>query len=640
MNPIRALPILALLPALAAAQDAPAEPAPPTPAPPADATIDLAEIYREHLLTLADPEMEGRLPGEPGAEMAAAYIQSVFEDLQLEPAFPTTTTGDDGTEVLTPRASYRQPMELGADARVTAAQVELAGKTLTMNQDYTVLGLSATGSITGPCIFVGYSIVSGPDGYLGYPASIDMSGKIALILRFEPMDELGSSKWVDEGWSRHSMLTAKVAAAQRRGAEAAIIVTPPNADDDRVGRLADTSETLEGQGFFDIPVIMVTPEVADRIVTAGDPDGRGFNDLKVLADDGRAIIELPEAEVSIDVTIEAAPLETDNMGAVLPGRGDLADEYVVISGHYDHIGTGEWGSLAPDRVGEIHPGADDNASGAAGVLLAATILKDAYAALPPDQPVRSVLFLPFTAEESGLDGSRHYLEHPVVPHESHALALNMDMIGRMRDGYVFVAGIKSGEGLEDLAQPHLTGSGLAIMTAPGVESGRSDHANFDAKRIPFLHFTTLGHEEYHTPDDTIDTIEFDGAVRVMRLLTDIALDAATRGQQMAYTGERTRQQVASANEGRPRVRVGLVPAARNPRNGVLVRAVSPDSPAADAGIEAGDRITSWAGESVADAQAWAQRLISHEPGETIEVTFVRDGREITRRIRLKAVGED
>ncbi len=640
MRPDRALLAAALLAAISAAAAPPPTPAVAPAAEDTPPTPDLVQRYREHLSTIADPAMEGRLPGELGAQMAAAYIEGVFTVLDLEPAFPETITADDGSEVLTPRASYRQTMELGADARVTAAVVSIAGEILTMGQDYTVLGLSDSGAFEGPCEFVGYSIVSGPGGYLGYPAGTNLDGKAAVILRFEPMNELGASKWAGEGWSRHSMLTAKIAAAQRRGAKAAIVVTPDDADDERVGRLADTSETLEGQGYFEIPVVMVTPEVADRIVSAGDPQHRSFNDLKVLADSEPTLVELPEVEVSINVTIESAPIETDNMGAVLPGRGELADEYVVISGHYDHIGRGEWGSLAPDRVGEIHQGADDNASGAAGVLLAAQILKDAYDRLPEDQPARSILFLPFTAEESGLDGSRHYLEHPIVPHESHALLLNMDMIGRMRDGYVFVAGVQSGEGLEQLAQPHLDESGLAIMTSPGIESGRSDHANFDAKKIPFLHFTTLGHEQYHTPDDVIETIEIDGAIRVLELLTDIALDAATRQEPMPYTGQRLRQQVASANEGRPRVRVGLVPDARNPRNGVLVRAVSPDSPAADAGIEPGDRITSWAGQTVPDAQAWAQLLLKHEPGETIEVTFVRDGREITRRVRLKGVGED
>ncbi|MEZ6243136.1 MAG: M28 family peptidase [Phycisphaerales bacterium] len=635
MRPDRALLALLLVAPTLAAQDAQ-----PAPEPASEPTLDLVERYREFVSTLADPAMEGRLPGEPGAEMAASYIQGVFTRLHLEPAFPQTSTADDGTEVLTPRATYRQPMELGADARVTAAVVSIAGEVLTLGQDFTVLGLSASGKFEGTCTFVGYSIPSGPKGYLGYAPNTNLGDKAALMLRFEPMNELGASKWADEGWTRNSMLTAKVAAAQRRGAKAAIVVTPPDAADDRVGRLADTSETLDGQGYFDIPVIMITPEVADRLVKAGDPQHRALNDLKVLADTEQTIVELPEVQVSIDVTIESAPISTDNMGAVLPGRGDLADEYVVISGHYDHIGRGEWGSLAPDRAGEIHPGADDNASGAAGVLLAAEIMRDAYDKLPPDQPARSILFLSFTAEESGLDGSRFYLEHPIVPTESHALDLNMDMVGRMRDGFLFVAGVESGEGLLDLAQPHFTESGLGITTAPGIESGRSDHANFDAKRIPFLHFTTGGHAEYHTPDDTIDTIEVEGAVRVLTLLTDIARDEATREGHMAYTGERLRQSLAAKDQSRPRVRVGLVPAARSPRAGVLVRAVAPDSPTADAGLEAGDRITTWNGKDVADAQAWAQLLLESSPGDTVEVTFFRNETEITRRIRLKGVGEE
>ncbi len=179
----------------------------------------------------------------------------------------------------------------------------------------------------------------------------------------------------------------------------------------------------------DFPILMMSQSAADAMLKAADKDHRSLMDFRKLADAKGETIELPRAKVALKTKIDRVELMTDNVGAILPGKGKLADEFVIIGSHYDHVGYGYFGSIS-HSVGEIHPGADDNASGTSGNLLLAQKLAAQYAALPADAQVRSVLFLAFSAEESGLVGSHWYAAHPIVPLDKHYLMLNMDMVGR------------------------------------------------------------------------------------------------------------------------------------------------------------------------------------------------------------------
>ncbi len=411
--------------------------------------------YFADLSVLADPALRGREPGDEGIEQAARFIIDRFGTLGLEPAFPSIAVSDRGLSILTPRASFRQPMELRTNMKVLASACAVDGQPLVEGEDYTVLGHSSSGDFDGPVVFAGYSIASGQSGYLGYPPGADMRGKAALVFRYEPMDEFGRSKWADKGWTQHSVLSRKISAAVRRGASTVIIAPPPGADDENASILdtaqndPNTRDPTTRDLYFEVPVIMVTERTAQRIIDASE-ETRSLGQLRDIADKGETLIDLPASAVSLSVEVDRSPLTTDNLGAVLRGRGDLADEYVVISAHYDHIGLGRWASFAPQRAGQVHPGANDNASGVAGLLLAAQLLADHYAALPEDAQARSILFLPFTAEESGLDGSKFYVTRPIVPIPAHTILLNLEMIGRMRDGLMHLLGAGSAKGLEPM----------------------------------------------------------------------------------------------------------------------------------------------------------------------------------------------
>jgi hypothetical protein len=592
----------------------------------------LVQQYDQHLTTLANPFFEGRAPGLRGNRLAADYIEFQFDRLGLTPAFTDPERGGAPT--------FRQPFDVGSTVVVTDRQAAFtaggAEEALTPLTDFSISEYSGAGEASGPVAFVGYSIDQGPEAYTTYPPLDEsnelLKGKIALVLRFEPMNDEGKSKWIDEGWSFAASLIGKIQAAADRGAAGIIIVTPANAADPRAGQISDAEGSRSFGGSLEIPVVMLTPAAADRLVRAADSDGRSLADLQKLADASGSVIDLPNATARIAAGLDKKPVLTDNVGAVLAGKGDLADQYIIVGGHYDHVGYGQFGSLSGES--RVHPGADDNASGTSGVLLLADLLSQDYAALPEGAAARSVLFLCFSAEEMGLIGSRHYVEHPSVPVDKSALMLNMDMIGRLRDDHLEVGGVGTGEGLEAFVNPFFAASGLTISPS-SVGDGRSDHASFHSVGIPALFFFTGLHDDYHQPGDVSWKINREGAVRVVELVRGIAMASAQRRELMAYT-----EPVSRAGGGRPpRVMLGIQPTdTDDPAGGVTIAVVTPGSAAEEAGLKAGDRLTSIAGTPLPGAEQLRPILRDHDPGEAVEIVYVRDGQEMTTTATLKARG--
>ncbi|MCH7792213.1 MAG: M28 family peptidase [Planctomycetes bacterium] len=618
-------------------------------------TADI-RLYDQHVTTLANPFFEGRAPGTRGNRLAAEYIAFNFRRLGLEPAFPSEIEAADGSTVITPKASYRQTLTQGSELRATRRSVGMttdAGVTVAFTPfaQATVLEYSGSGTVSGPLVFVGYSIVEGADGYSSYGEGDDLTGKVALVLRFEPLNQDGHSRWTERSWTPAASLSRKLSAAERLGAVAVILVNPPGADDPRVGELMDIEAGTSGlEGLLNIPAVMLSAESADRMVRAGDFQGRSLAELGALADEGSGVIDMPGVRVDLDVRVERVPIETDNVGGVLAGRGSLADEYVIVGAHYDHLGYGEFGSRAVGGRGEVHPGADDNASGTAGVLLAAARLVHAYESLPETAQARSILFLAFTAEESGLNGSRYFVRH--MPFESDAVfaMVNMDMIGRLRDGRLELEGLDTGDRMAEIVGPFVDAVDLTIETKKPTSN--SDHASFRARKIPILNFHTGLHAEYHTPDDVAALINRRGAVRVVELVTDAVMALALDPGEMAFT--RPGREVAQADDEQvsPDDAVPAVPALAasfgvavgaseadkaegdDPEEpGMLFTRVDADSPAELAGVRAGDRLIRWSGAEIKDAQDWYDAIGGNNPGDLVELYITRDGTQL----RLHAI---
>ncbi len=582
------------------------------------------QLLNQHLTTLADPFMEGRLPGTFGMEVARRYMEHYFEKYGLEPGFEV-----DG------EPSWRQAFELGSTEEVSVARFAIRGLALVQGKDFVGTGMGGSGTASGELAFVGYSINNGPDGYSSYAPDDDLTGKIAVMFRYEPMDDEGNSLWSSRGpWSGRSSFRGKVRAAADLNPEAIIIINTPGANDPRVDAL-----DAPGGSYVDIPVLMMSSDAARRFFAA--TSDKSVEQLRDSANAGGGVIDL-RGQASVSTTIERKIQYAENVGALIRGKGNLADEYIIVGAHLDHLGMGYFGSRS--GPGELHPGADDNASGSAGILLFGKKLAESYEALPADANARSVLFIAFDAEESGLNGARYYSDNPIVPLDKHPLMINFDMIGRVVDGRLSVSGSTTGEGMSEWLQPYYEASPLTVVQPARVASN-SDHAAFFRKEIPVL-FAIIAdfHDDYHTPRDTVDKLNRVATVATIDLFHAIVLDFAQLPEAFPFVNPNAPRPRPQQSEGPGladiKVRFGVVPATYDDTGdpGIPIRVVSEGGSAEKAGLKAGDLMTEWNGTKIESMLGWMEMLAQHDPGDIVYVTVIRDGEEKAIKVTLQAKG--
>ena len=598
----------------------------------------VATRWYQHALTLSNPFFEGRAPGLRGSEVAAEYLEFWMKDMGLEPAFP-----ERGTDGVTPKdgpwKSYRQHFTLtGGAPKVEEASMSVAGgEALERGKDWSVLGISGNASVDAPVVFVGYGIEEGQDGYTSFEEGTDLEGKVAMVFRYEPLDERGRSRWATRRFSEFSAMTDKVKALVDRKAAAIVLVAPPGARDGRTA-LEDVATSRWGRPL-DIPMVQVSEAVAEDILKRGMPEGGSLMDWRKKADEGtvKAVALGDGAKVAISTKLSTGGTPAQNVAGVVRGKGKLADEWVIVGAHFDHVGFGYFGT-APQYTGQLHPGADDNASGTSAMLCVAQAIADLYGGKDAPADARSVLFMGFDAEESGLRGSRWYVEHPTVPGDKVSMMINMDMVGRLRSDDLSVGGMKSAKDLVEILRPAFERSGLTIRADPSGR-GPSDHASFYGVGIPVAFIYTGNHDEYHTPADKGFTLNPEGAAKIVALATDMVQLVAMRPEKLEFQGS----EGATPDRGYAGVRLGVMPAmggdedrAPGAPKGVLVDAVSADTSAADAGIAKGDIITSWNGEALDGAGAMMGKLRGHKPGDVVKVKVWRDGKDVELEVTLRA----
>ena len=571
--------------------------------------------FNDHLVTLASPFMEGRLPGTRGMELAKEYVEFWMKAAGLEPAFQ----GEDG------EPSFRQRFPLSGVPELAEQGLVVDGRELTPDDDFAALSLGASGWAHGPAVFVGYSIDNGEGDYSSYAEDDHLAGRIAVLFRFEPMDAEGNSRWASSGWSNQASFANKVRGAAARGATGIVVINPPGCADERSESLPGFSM---GRSNTDVPIVVVTSEAAQAIFAGS---GKSVMDMRAHADEGGPIIPL-DIEVRVSCKIVIEDVTAENVGGLIPGRGDLASEYIVIGAHMDHLGMGFFGSRDQESAGkELHPGADDNASGTAGILLLADKLVQDYAAMPEERPLRTVLVIAFSAEESGLNGAQYYVEHPLADASQHALMMNFDMIGRIANKRLAVSGLGSAVGMADWMEPLLEASPLDVQPAEGGGGG-SDHLAFLSAEIPAI-FAIIAdfHQDYHTPRDTSDKINRVDAVEAAYLWREIALVAAQRSEPFEFV----RQARGGRRPMKVRFGITLGQAAEDLR-GVAVDDLTTGGAAEASGILPGDRLVSWDGEEIEDVRAWMGMLAGHEPGDEVRVGIERDGEPLEIRVVLEA----
>ncbi len=311
-----------------------------------------------------------------------------------------------------------------------------------------------------------------------------------------------------------------------------------------------------------------------------------------------------------------------NVAALLQGTGN-SEELVIIGAHYDHLGMGSFGSLSSSEEPLIHNGADDNASGTAGLLELAEYFSE-------HRPSTDILFLAFSGEEMGLLGSQHYVEHPTVDLTQARAMINMDMIGRMDQNRMMIFGVATTDAWESILTDANVDS-LSIDLVPDG-TGASDHTSFYYKNMPVLHYFTDTHADYHRPSDDTEWINADGQALLLQHVARVVqqLDGMNR-EQLAFVEAPGKQRQSMSMDGPT---LGVLPDYGFDGDGFRITGVSGDGPAKKGGLKGGDVITKIGSMAITDIYEYMGALNELERGTTVPVTILRDGREMTFELDL------
>jgi hypothetical protein len=384
-----------------------------------------------------------------------------------------------------------------------------------------------------------------------------------------------------------------------------------------------------------IPVISISREVASEWIRRSS--GKTLDQIQAEIDETtkpQSVALAARAELQSDVT--EAVVNSSNVIGVLPGRGRLAEQTVIVGAHYDHVGMGGPGSLAPGTVA-IHNGADDNASGTS-VMLASVdrIIAD----LAGKEEHRRVVFIAFTGEERGLLGSAHYVKNPRFPLESTVAMINLDMVGRLRDNDLTVYGTGTSPSFEELLDRANQKTGFSLFKVPSGY-GPSDHQSFYERNIPVLFFFTGLHADYHRPSDKPDKVNITGMARIADLTTLVTTELATALTPPAYAA--TTRDVRIRQQPKPYLGVVLREVTdQDPREaetpqGVIATGITPQSPAEAAGVMVGDRLTRIDGVGITSIPDLIEMIGIRETDVPVRIELWRQGTRIeaTATLRLR-----
>ena len=639
---------------------------------PAEEATTLGRLKND-LKIISSDEYEGRGIGTQGLDMAADYIRKEFEAAGLE------VNAVDGKafqpfEVLD-KVELGSPNEL---VFVGPNNVRLIAK---LDGDFRPMSVSGSGETNAPLVFVGYGIESKEPAYDDFEG-IDVKGKTVVILRRTPQQDKANGLFGGgprAAFSRVAALRTKISNAQRRGAAAVLFLNDAytgeseladlkskvikakdaivaaaeplvkDTDADQSGErktlaeafthLKRLNEQLESHdsdplavfgtsgnpSTGSIPVFQVKRQMMDNIIFAAL--GRHLSELEKQIDatgkpDSRPLANW-SAEITANVTQKMAPVK--NVIGVLPGKGALANETVIVGAHYDHLGFGGSGSLQTGSK-DIHNGADDNGSGTVSLLELARRFGRSEASSR-----RRLVFIAFTGEERGLLGSAEYVRSPVFPLESTVAMINLDMVGRLKDDKLTVYGTGTAKEWE----PHVEEAGKAyklnIIKQP-EGFGPSDHSSFYGKQIPVLHMFTGTHAEYHRPGDDWPLINYEGMERIVDFTAQLVDWAAVTTTKPTYVQIAGRAQIERQGS---RPYFGTIPDFGTNEKGYALQGVGPGSPAEKGGLKAGDIIVKLGSETIASLEDFDLALRKYSAGQQIDVVVKRGGMDVTLKVTLE-----
>ncbi|MGD0964307.1 MAG: M28 family peptidase [Candidatus Acidiferrales bacterium] len=601
----------ALVSMLSLAMAATAAQQPPPEIPPADPARYLQDIQ-----ALTVPAMEGRGDGTKGLTLAANLLEQRYKSLGLAPA------GSKG---------YFQPFSLITGAKLAgnnriAEQLGTGEKDLQLNKDFVPFSFSSSGKVSAPVVFAGYGASADEFGYDDY-GGIDVKGKIVVLLRYEPAGFAAKSG--HQGPTRHAALITKAINARNHGARAVVIVNGKlgRGEDDLLARFGSVS----GPADTGIVLVQVKNSVAQEWFAAAGKSLASVQGEINSATKPESFAFPDSVHLTLDVNIETTRATVNNVLVYLPGK---TDEYIIIGAHYDHLGYGNYDSLAPAQIGQIHPGADDNASGTAGVLELARLFAPLKGQLP-----RGILFASFAGEELGLLGSADWVKEPTRPLDKAVAMLNMDMIGRIKDEKVYIGGVGTGSTFQATLKKAESGFRFRIENSEGGYSS-SDHTSFVANKIPVLFFFSGLHSDYHRPSDTWDKINAPDAAQLLNMIAKVMIqldESAERPQFVTVLEHQNPHEGAATTGGSGGYGpyFGSIPDFGQAEKGVRFSDVQPGSPAAKARLRGGDVLVKFGDKTIMNLYDFTDALRSSTVGEVVEVTVLRDGKPLKASVTLE-----
>lgn len=538
----------------------------------------------------AAPEREGRGVGSPGLLQSGEYIEKRFTALGLEPI----------------GKSMRQTFDVPTSVSGTG-KLSIDGKAIDGVQalSFTV----AQTSVEAPLVLAGYGASEGTyDDYKG----LDVKGKIVVVRRFVPEQAPFDTS---EAKRRHGDLRHKAWLAREKGAKGIIVVdlpAKPGAD----GKMPDEAK---------MPPLL--PDTSDSGIAA------------VIAPRAamQPIVDKLAKKQAMKGTIETHLVLQSSQAFNVIARYKASDEAklpgaIVIGAHYDHLGMGGHGSLAPDQQA-VHPGADDNASGTSVLLETARLIAGGKLKLK-----RDIIFIAFSGEERGVLGSTFFTKNPLpgaAPSDIVGM-INMDMVGRLRENKLDVIGHDTADQWPSLIDPACESAHIECVMAKGGGYGPSDHSPFYAAGIPVLHLFTGTEADYHKPSDTPDKLNAAGMAQIAKLVTDLAKNTS------AHEGSLTLRQAPSPPPmGDMRsfgASLGTIPDYAGPPRGVsgmLLAGVRPGGAADKAGMKRGDILVKLGKHDVKSVEDLMYVLSESKPGDKVKATVVRDGKNVELDVQFQ-----
>ena len=608
---------------------------------------------RTHVSYLASDKLEGRRTGEKGAIFAAGYVSNMFARYKLKAGMAQNNGKGKLKQSYLQKFPYVSGVEIGADNSLSINDSKINLKT-----DWMPIVFSPNSKIeNAPVVFAGFGIASDELKYDDY-RKIDANGKIVLVFGTTP------DKSNPHGDFARFDFRAKANIAKSKGAKALLIISDEeNFADEKLAQM-NFNQTL---GETAIPTIVISRRTAEKFLQM---DAKTFRETeewlskRVDAPENIRIriADLPKMSAQMNLNLVRKQAEAYNVVGVIPGRDAvLKNEAIVIGAHYDHLGRGGDGSLDVNSK-QIHHGADDNASGVAALLeLARQFRKE-------KKNKRTLIFIAFGGEEEGLLGSKFYVNNPVFPIEKTAAMINMDMVGRLdKENKLIIGGIGTAsewnkliesEQPRNLANAKTSKSEKDFSTENASLStdengkigqsakpnffnlqlnqdgfGPSDHSSFYGKQIPVLFFFTGTHTDYHKSSDTAEKINYKGLEKITDFVGEIVEAVDRNPLRPTYKKANSSGMMSGENRRGFNVSLGTVPSyADNTNDGLLLDGVRDDSPAAKAGLLAGDKIIKMADNDVRNISDYVFVLGEMKAGEEYEVIVMRGAEKMILKI--------